>query len=78
MSLQAFNKLVSILSSLLKRNDAYSRISGPISPVIIVGIGTGTLQEASWPIFDMFSEYQLQRPTTASSASLTPFYVVNP
>ena len=39
MSLQAFNKLVSLLSYLLKRNDAYSHASGPISPVIIVGIG---------------------------------------
>ena len=39
MSLQAFNKLVSILSPLLKRNDAYSHASAPISPIIIVGIG---------------------------------------
>ena len=39
MSLQAFNKLISILSSLLKRYDVYSCTSGPISPVIIVGIG---------------------------------------
>ena len=39
MSLQAFNKLISLLSPLLKRNDAYSHASGPISPVIIVGIG---------------------------------------
>ena len=39
MSLQAFNKLISKLSSLLKRNDAYSHASDPISPVIIVGIG---------------------------------------
>ena len=39
MSLQAFNKLISLLSPLLKRNDAYSCASGPISPVIIVGIG---------------------------------------
>ena len=39
MSLQALNKLISLLSPLLKRNDAYSRASGPISPVIIVGIG---------------------------------------
>ena len=33
MSLQAFNKLLSLLSPLLKRT------SSPISPVIIVGIG---------------------------------------
>ena len=39
MSLQAFNKLVSLLSPLLKRNDAYSQASSPISPVIIVRIG---------------------------------------
>ena len=39
MSLQAFNKLESILSPLLKRNDVYSCTSAPISPVIIVGIG---------------------------------------
>ena len=39
MTLQAFNKLVSLLSPLLKRNDAYSQASSPISPVIIVGIG---------------------------------------
>ena len=39
MSLQAFNKLVSLLSPLLKRNDVYSHTSGPISPVIFVGIG---------------------------------------
>ena len=39
MSLQAFNKLVSILSPLLKRNDAYSHASALISPIIIVGIG---------------------------------------
>ena len=44
----------------------------------LLELGSGILQEASWLIFDMFSEYQLQRPTTASSASLTPFYVVNP
>ena len=39
MSPQPFNKLVSMLSPLLKRNDAYSCASGLISPVIIVGIG---------------------------------------
>ena len=39
MSLQAFNKPVSILSPLLKRNDAYSHASAPISPIIIIGIG---------------------------------------
>ena len=39
MSLQAFNKLVSILSPLLKRNDVYSCASAPISPIIEVGIG---------------------------------------
>ena len=39
MSLQAFNKLISLLSPLLKRNDSYSQASSPISPVIIVGIG---------------------------------------
>ena len=43
----------------------------------LLELESGTLQEASWPIFDMFLEYQLQRPTTASCASLTPFYVVN-
>ena len=39
MSLQAFNKLVSILSPLFKTNDVYSHASAPISPTIIVGIG---------------------------------------
>ena len=39
MSLQAFNKLVSILSPLLKRNDVYSCTSALISPIIIIGIG---------------------------------------
>ena len=39
MSLQAFNKLVSILSPLLKRNGVFSHTSSPISPIIIVGIG---------------------------------------
>ena len=39
MSLQAFNKLVLILSLLLQRNDVYSHASTPISPIIIVGIG---------------------------------------
>ena len=43
----------------------------------LLELESGTLQEVSWPIFDMFLEYQLQRPTTALSASLTPFYVVN-
>ena len=44
----------------------------------LLELESSTLQEASWLIFDMFSEYKLQRPTTAFSASLTPFYVVNP
>ena len=39
MSLQAFNKLVFILSPSLQRNDVYSHASSPISPIIIVGIG---------------------------------------
>ena len=39
MSLQAFNKLVFILSPLLQRNNVYSCSSTPISPIIIVGIG---------------------------------------
>ena len=43
----------------------------------LLELESGTLHEASWLIFDMFSEYQLQRPTTASSASLTPFNVMN-
>ena len=43
----------------------------------LLELGSGTLQEASCLTFDMFLEYPFQRPTTASSASLTPFYVVN-
>ena len=39
MSLQAFNKLVFILSPSLQRNNVYSCTSTPISPFIIVGIG---------------------------------------
>ena len=39
MSLEAFNKLVFILSPSLQRNNMYSRLSTPISPIIIVGIG---------------------------------------
>ena len=39
MSLEAFNKLVFILSLSLQRNNMYSRSSTPISPIIIVGIG---------------------------------------
>ena len=39
MSLQAFNKLVFILSPFLQRNNMYSCSSTPISPIIIVGIG---------------------------------------
>ena len=45
--------------------------------LLLLELGSGTLQEASCPTFDMFSEYPWQRPTTVSSASLTPFYVVN-
>ena len=39
MSVQAFNKLVFILSPSLQRNNVYSHSSTPISPIIIVGIG---------------------------------------
>ena len=39
MSLEAFNKLVFILSPSLQRNNVYSHSSTPISPIIIVGIG---------------------------------------
>ena len=39
MSLEAFNKLVFILSLSLRRNNMYSHMSTPISPIIIVGIG---------------------------------------
>ena len=39
MSLEAFNKLVFILSPSLQRNNVYSCLSTPISPIIIVGIG---------------------------------------
>ena len=39
MSLEAFNKLVFILSPSLQRNNMYSRLSTPISPIIIVSIG---------------------------------------
>ena len=39
MSLQAFNKLVFILSPSLQRNEMYSHSSTPISPIIIVSIG---------------------------------------
>ena len=38
MSLEAFNKLVFILSPSLQRNNMYSHLSTPISPIIIVGI----------------------------------------
>ena len=44
MSLQAFNKLVFILSPSLQRNNMYSRSSTPISPIIIVGIGIQYLE----------------------------------
>ena len=43
----------------------------------LLELGSSTLQEASCPMFNMFSECPLQRPTTALSATLTPFYVVN-
>ena len=39
MSLEAFNKLVFILSPSLQRNNMYSCSSTPISPIIIVSIG---------------------------------------
>ena len=39
MSLEAFNKLVFILSPSLQRNNVYSHSSTPISPIIIVSIG---------------------------------------
>ena len=39
MSLEAFNKLVFILSPSLQRNNMYSHMSTAISPIIIVGIG---------------------------------------
>ena len=39
MSLEAFNKLVFILSPSLQRNNVYSCSSAPISPIIIVSIG---------------------------------------
>ena len=39
MSLEAFNKLVFILSPSLQRNNMYSHLSTPISPIIIVSIG---------------------------------------
>ena len=38
MSLEAFNKLVFIVSPSLQRNNMYSRSSTPISPIIIIGI----------------------------------------
>ena len=39
ISLEAFNKLVFILSPSLQRNNMYSHSSTPISPIIIVSIG---------------------------------------
>ena len=39
MSLEAFNKLVFILSLSLQRNNMYSHSSTLISPIIIIGIG---------------------------------------
>ena len=36
----------------------------------LLALESVTWQEASCPIFNMFFEYQLQRPTTALSASL--------
>ena len=44
----------------------------------LLALESGTWQEASCPIFDMFLEYLLQRPTTALSASLRQFYIVSP
>ena len=79
MSLQAFNKLISLLSPLLKRNDSYSQAHQVQSHQLsMLELGSSPLQEASCPTSDMFLEYPLQRPATASSASLTPFYVVIP
>ena len=78
MSLRAFNKLLSLLSPLLKemmRTPEHQLQSHQLS---LLELGSGTLQEASCLTFDMFLECPLQRPTTASSASLTPLYVVNP
>ena len=74
MSLQAFDKLLSLLSPLLKRNDEHQVQSHQLS---LLELGSGTLQEVSCPTFDMFLECPLQRTTSASRASLTPFYVVN-
>ena len=39
MSLEAFNKLVFILSLSLQRNNMYSCSSTPISPIITISIG---------------------------------------
>ena len=39
MSLEAFNKLVFILSPSFQRNNMYSRLSTPNPPIIIVSIG---------------------------------------
>ena len=44
----------------------------------LLALESSTWQEVNWWIFDMFSEYELQRPTTALSASLRQFYVVSP
>ena len=78
MSLEAFNKLVCILSPSLQRNSMYSCSSTPISLLSLSALASATWHVASYLIFDMFLEYLLRRPTTALNVSLKALYIVIP
>ena len=77
MSLEAFNKLVFILSPSLQRNNMYSRSSTPSHLLSLSALASATWQVASCLIFDMFLEFLLQRPTTVLNVSLKALFIVN-
>ena len=70
MSLQAFDKLVFIYHLHCREMTHTPTHQLPSHLLSLFALESGTWQEASCPIFDMFLEYVLQRPTTALSASL--------